>query len=120
MRLKLDENLPRSAVDLIRNHGHDVHALLDQVAAGLPDARVAELVRVETRVLVTLDLDFADIRTYPPEEYSGIVVLRLRRTSSDAVLALLERLMIAVGDGDLSGQLWIVEGDRIRIRGESV
>lgn len=33
----------------------------------------------ETRALITLDQDSGDIRAYPPGDYSGLVVLRLRR-----------------------------------------
>jgi predicted nuclease of predicted toxin-antitoxin system len=64
MRFKLDENPPARAVDVLRAAGHDTVSLLDEVAAGAQDATVAQLVQSEGRVLVTLDLDFANIRTY--------------------------------------------------------
>jgi hypothetical protein len=38
--------------------------------------------------LVTLDLDFANIRAYPPAEYPGIVVLRPNKREKRSVLAL--------------------------------
>ena len=38
------------------------------------------------RVLVTQDLDFADMRTYPPAEYSGIVVFQLPTAARDALI----------------------------------
>ena len=119
MRFKLDENLPTSAAELLRNAGHDAANLLYQVAAGARDATVMELVRSEERALITLDLDFADIRTYQPTDYRGIVVLRPRRSSSDEVLRLLSKLAAAIEGERLEGRLWIVEGHRIRIRGES-
>ena len=43
--------------------------------------------------MVTLDLDFADIRTYPPAEYAGIIVFRLRLLDKFHVLLVLERLL---------------------------
>ena len=36
--------------------------------SGATDARIAELLKVEGRVLVTLDVDFANTQLYPPEE----------------------------------------------------
>jgi hypothetical protein len=66
--------------------------------------------------LITLDLDFADIRTYPSEHYSGIVVLRPKAQDKIAIMALLRRLLKAL-EGNRPGQeLWIVESDRIRYR----
>jgi predicted nuclease of predicted toxin-antitoxin system len=94
-------------------------SLLDQIPAGAEDAAVAQLVQREGRILVTLDLDFADIRTYEPGQYRGIVVLRPRRASADEVVELLTRLTKAFARESPEGRLWIVDEHRIRIRGES-
>lgn len=77
---------------------------------------LSENCRSEGRVLVTLDLDFADIRTYPPEEYSGVIVLRLGRQDKLHVLDMFRKLLNAIGREPLDGHLWIVEENRIRIR----
>jgi hypothetical protein len=70
--------------------------------------------------MVTLDTDFADIRVYPPGQYSGIVVVRLRRQDKPYVLGIFARLMLLFLIEPLEGHLWIVEEDRIRIRGETL
>lgn len=119
MKFKLDENLPVRAVEVLRAAGHDAVNLLDQIPAGAEDAAIVQLVQREERVLVTLDLDFADIRTYEPGKYRGIVVLRPRRASADAVVRLLTRLTRAVERESPEGRLWIVDEHRIRIRGDS-
>jgi predicted nuclease of predicted toxin-antitoxin system len=119
MRFKLDENLPARAVDVLRAAGHDTVSLLDEVAAGAQDATVAQLVQSEGRALVTLDLDFVNIRAYQPSDYRGIVVLRPRNSSADEILRLLTRLIVAVERETLDGRLWIVDEQRIRVRGES-
>jgi len=119
MKFKLDENVPSRAVDLIRQRGHDVLLVLDQVPAGTADPELAALVSREGRALVTLDLDFADIRTYEPGQFSGIVILRPRRGDANTVLPLIERVLSILDKEPLSGHLWIVEVDRIRIRSSS-
>ena len=119
MRFKLDENLPVRAAEVLRAAGHDAVNLLDQVPAGAEDVAVAQLVLREGRVLVTLDLDFADIRAYEPSQYRGIVVLRPRRGSADEVVGLLTRVTKALERELIEGCLWIVDEHRIRIRGES-
>ena len=119
MKFKIDENLPASVAAVLRRQGHDTLLVLDQVAAGTADRILAELVRRESRVLVTLDLGFADIRTYRPSDFAGMIVLRPRHLNAPSVLALVERLAVAFKTQSPAGQLWIVEDERIRIRGDS-
>jgi hypothetical protein len=67
--------------------------------------------------LITLDIDFADIRTYPPGQYAGLVVLRLKQQDKESVLKVIARLTKAFGAEELARYLWIVDEQRIRVRG---
>jgi predicted nuclease of predicted toxin-antitoxin system len=95
----------------LRAAGHDVATVHQQELAGWPDADIAAAVKAESRCLVTFDLDFADTRRYPPSEFSGMVVLRLRhRTAARQI----ERItQVVAGGAQLAGRLWIVEDDRV-------
>ena len=84
---------------------------------GEPDPSVAEVCSAEGRTLVTLDTDFADIRAYPPSEYAGIVVLRLRQQDKAHVLGVLHRIRPLLENEPLRGLLWIVDEERVRVRG---
>lgn len=46
---------------------------------------------LEERILVTLDLDFANIRAYPPGSQAGIVVLRSKSQGKRTLLGHLNR-----------------------------
>ncbi len=116
MRFKTDENIPLEAVDLLRAAGHDALSVFDESLAGRPDDHIASVCRQEDRTLITLDLDFSDIRTYPPADYPGLIVLRLARQSVPAVTRVLRRLLEVLATRNCAGQLWIVERDRIRVR----
>ena len=70
----------------------------------------------EGRAIVTFDTDFADIRTYPPGEYPGLVVFRLDNQARGHVLEIATRLLKVLSGATLDGQLWIVEESRIRVR----
>ncbi len=115
MRFKLDENLPVDLVDIFRAAGHDAVTALDQDPGGARDSTLASVCRREGRAIVTLDSDFADIRTYPPDAYSGLVVFRPSTQSCDHILNVGSRLLNVLSDATLAGQLWIVEDSRIRI-----
>ena len=81
VRFKLDENIPRDAAASLRSAGYDAHLAVDEGLDGHPDAELLDACRREDRVLITLDLDFADILMYPPSTHAGVWVLRSRANS---------------------------------------
>jgi hypothetical protein len=69
-----------------------------------------------SRVLLTLDVDFANIRAYPPEEHAGIIVFRLKAQDKATVVGHVRRLVAVLKQRNPEGELWIVERDRVRFR----
>ena len=116
MRFKLDENLPLQLRRLFTESGHDAVTVLDQGMGGAADAEVASVCLLEERILVTQDIDFADIRMYPPGQFPGIVVFRLTSQTRDDLLDVSAMLIETLARSFLRGQLWIVEDSRVRIR----
>jgi predicted nuclease of predicted toxin-antitoxin system len=117
MRFKVDENLHPEAVELLRDGGHDAVSVWDQQMRGVKDPTLAEACRAEGRALLTFDLGFGDIREYPPAQSPGIVVLRLKAQSRAHVVAVLRRLASLFATLPLSGRLWIVTEQSVRLRG---
>jgi predicted nuclease of predicted toxin-antitoxin system len=114
-RFKLDENLPRDAETLLRTAGHDVRTALEEDLGGGRDPRVFEASQAEHRILVTFDLDFSDIRVYPPARHNGIWVLRPYTQSIDNTLALLRAALTVLQAERAEARLWIVEPGRVRV-----
>ncbi len=117
MRFKIDENLPAQASRLLRSAGHNALSVLEQKMGGRPDGEVAAVCKAEARILVTLDTDFSNIVAYPPKDFAGIAVLRPEEQSMATVLAFVQRMLDAMQTEAPEGKLWIVESQRIRIRG---
>ncbi len=86
MRFKIDENLPVAVAELCNELGHNTITVAEQSLGGKSDTEIATACRFEKRALVTLDVDFADIRTYPPEDFYGLIVLRLNNQAQPHVL----------------------------------
>ena len=119
MRFKLDENLPGSAAAFLHESGHDVSTALEEGLSGASDSSLLRAAESEERALITLDVGFGDLRLYPPGSHSGIIVLRPRNQSRERIVEILQRLQNAQQAEPISGQLWIVDEHRIRIRESS-
>lgn len=112
MKLKLSRHLAPVLAAL----GHDVLSADDEKLLSQPDDIIFEAAKGEGRMLLTLDLDFADIRKYPPGTHPGIVLFRPR---SKGVLAVGEFVEEFVRRQDLAlvvGCLVVVDPDRVRVR----
>ena len=116
MRFKLDENLPTELSSLLKDGGHDSSTVAEQGLMGAADSVLIQHCCSQKLAFVTLDTDFANIRTYPPAEFSGIVVLRLTRQDRPHVLGVMSRFIPSLKGEPLEGRLWIVEDDRTRVR----
>ena len=83
---------------------------------GCSDQHLYEVCCAEQRCLVTLDLDFANVMRFPPAETNGIVVVRVPRNPSLALLEqLIRQFLQAFTQMSVEKRLWIVEVGRIRI-----
>ncbi len=115
MKLKLDENLPCSAAEMLQAADHDVSTVGGQDLCSTGDRRLIGLCRDERRELVTFDLDFSNPLLFKPTDYTGIVVLRLPNGPTHAdLLAALETLIAGLAQNDVCGRLRVVRRGRIR------
>ena len=116
LRFKLDENLPRRVEPALRALGHDVETAVSEGLAGCADPSLLAACGACDRILITLDLDFADIRVYHPGSHRGIRVLRPANQAFDTILNRVQAgLRLAVIERT-AGQLWVVDEKRVRIR----
>ncbi len=120
MKFKIDENLPVELAELLNAAGHDASTVFLQQLSGQPDVRIAQVCRMEERTIVTLDIGFSDIRTYPPADFNGIIVLRLKAQDKKHAIEVFQRLIPMFSESEIHGKLWIVDEQKIRIRGEDL
>ncbi len=116
MLFKIDENLHDEIADLLQTRGYDAHTVHDESLAGRDDSIIAERCRLEGRILISLDLDFADIRAYPPLSHPGMIVLRIGNQSRRHVLGVMQSVANLLDANEINGQLWIASETGIRIR----
>lgn len=115
MKLKLDENLGRRGVELLRQARHDVATVVEQGLCAATDRALIDVCRKEQRCLITLDLDFANPLLFKPTDYPGIAVLRLPYSPTPKDLyETIKTLIAGLAREDITGKLWIVQRGRIR------
>ncbi|MGF1646581.1 MAG: DUF5615 family PIN-like protein [Kineosporiaceae bacterium] len=116
MRLKLDENLPVSAVPLLAQNGHDVDTVADEGLTGAEDGAVLQAATADDRLLITLDRGLGDVRAYPPGTHGGVLVLRLDQQAPRAVHEVLTEILGAVDLLRLSGAVAVWRSGSLRVR----
>ena len=118
MNFKVDENLPVEFVDVLSAAGYSSETVVQENLAGADDAVVARICQKENRILLTLDLDFSDIRSYPPDTFPGLVVLRPGRQDKLHLIEVLRSLLPLLSTETVQNRLWIVDESGVRIRGD--
>ena len=120
MKLKLDENLSRHLKPALRRLNHDVETAADEGLLSRSDVEVGMAAREAGRVLLTLDMDFGDLRKFPPGSHPGIVLFRPRSYGPLSVNAFIEKFVGGTDLRELSGCLVVVEPHRVRVRRPAV
>ena len=117
MKIKLDENFGHSFTSIFLDAGFDTHSVIDEGLSGIKDDSLFEIIKTETRCLITFDLDFANIIRYPTDKTSGIIVIRPRRPVSFTEIENLCRQLIQfLKSENPAGCLRILDGEKLRVR----
>jgi len=93
MRIKLDENLPSSMADLLKQAGHDADTSPQENLTGADDPKLWQAAQAAERFLITQDLDFSDIRRFAPGTHFGLLLLRLDNPSRSELIKRLRRIL---------------------------
>ena len=121
MSLKIfaDHCVPNSVVNQLIFSGHQILKLRDFIAPDSPDPIVIKKAQELCAILLSLNGDFADIISYPPQNYIGIISLQLRN-HPETIPIIMDRLLNFIDENHsmdfYQKKLLLVESYRIRIR----
>lgn len=119
LRIFADQCVSNFVVVELKRSGYDVLLLRDYLRVNAPDQEVIAKAQELEAVLISLDGDFSDIVTYPPEQYLGIIALQIRshpEVLPQMMMRLLGYLGVHPDREHYHGKLFLVEAHRIRIR----
>jgi len=114
--VKVDEDLPRAALRLLKEYAYDAASVIDQKMGGWKDPPLWNAIQDEQRFLVTADKGFADIRAHPPGKHAGILLLRPDEDGIRPIIDLLSRVLASYKLDELAGSVTVATPRGIRIR----
>jgi len=116
MKIKLDENISRHLKLPFQRAGYDVLTAADEGLLGKSDVEVGAAANSEGLILFTLDLEFADLRKFPPGTHPGIILFRPRSMGPLATNRFILNFVKETDIAPLSRCTVIVDPTRVRIR----
>jgi predicted nuclease of predicted toxin-antitoxin system len=116
MNIKLDENIPLRAKDLLYQLGHKVDTVIDEGLAGFKDDLIWEAAQENGCFLITQDLDFSNIQKFLPGTHHGLLILRLRNCGRQAILDRINSIFQTESIDSWQGCFIIATERKIRIR----
>jgi predicted nuclease of predicted toxin-antitoxin system len=119
LRFLSDQCVPSEITESLKRGGHAVTLLREVLPINSPDPAVIAKAQQLGAILLSLNGDFADISTYPPSQYGGIVAIQLNN-HPETIPYLMTGLLGFLSDHSdqmfYRGKLLVVEPHRIRIR----
>ena len=119
LRFLSDQCVPSEITESLKRQGYEVTLLREVLPINSPDPVVIAKAQQTGAILLSLNGDFADIITYPPSHYVGIVAIQLNN-HPETIPYLMAGLLGFLSDHSnqifYRGKLLLVEPHRIRIR----
>lgn len=103
-------------VQWLRERGDDAIHLREQGLQRLPNGEIFAKAVAEQRVVLTFDLDFAEIVAMTEGRTASVVVFRLRNTRTANVILRLDAMLAESADALARGAVVVVEDSRHRVR----
>ncbi|HAH19587.1 MAG TPA: hypothetical protein DCL49_01635 [Candidatus Omnitrophica bacterium] len=119
MRFLIDECVLGKTVKLLRNSGFSVITIQELGKASATNGTVINIANKEKSVIITTDLDFGNLILYPLGSHPGIIVLRPRLDTPEAiddVHRILLSLLKELKSSEIKESLIIVDRNKYRIK----
>ncbi len=116
MKIKLDENIPASLVELLTNAGHGADTVAQEGLTGRQDPDVWRASQKAGCFPITQDLDFSDVRQFRPGTHHGLMLVRLSEPGRRRLTERLRQLVLTESLDSWKGCFVVVSDRKIRVR----
>ena len=116
MKFLADMGVSQTVVKTLRDNGYNALHLRDQGLQRLADPLIVEKAIEEQRIILTFDLDFADLLAIGSLSLPSVIIFRLQRTKPSFVTARLLSVLKECEDALKRGSIIIIDESRYRLR----
>lgn len=117
MKILVDEDLPIAAAELLRSNGYEATHVQELGLKGSTDRKLFDIAQEQHALILSADLDFANLLQFPLGNHHGIIVLRFpdyfRRSE---IVRLVSGFLDSADMQTLVGALVIVQPGSYRVR----
>ena len=116
-RFLVDEDCPLNLETLLNSKGHEAIHVRTSGLSGTKDPELFIFAQQEQRIIISRDLGWANINTYPPNTHRGLIILRMPFTATATeIQQIFEYFIDIVNISELVGAIVIVDKNKFRIR----
>jgi len=116
MKLLLDQGLPRSSAEILRNKGWDIQHTGEIGMSRATDRQILEYARDEQRIVITLDSDFHTILAVENLNSPSVVRIRQEGLRGPELAELVEKIWSRIEQQLENGAMATITEKAMRIR----
>jgi predicted nuclease of predicted toxin-antitoxin system len=116
MRFLADMGISPRTVAELRQQGHDAVHLVEEGLERLGDGDILVKARYEGRILLTVDLDFAQLSAMSGEPFPSVILFRLGNVSREVLEVRLAEVLSQCAEDLATGAIVAVRDDAFRVR----
>ncbi len=116
MRFLADMGVDIRVVKWLREKGHDASHLRDEGLHRMPDGEIFDKAISESRIILTFDLDFAEIVALSRGQNVSVILFRLHNTRTSHLISRLSTVLLESAEALGKGAIIVVEDFRHRVR----
>ncbi len=120
MKFLADMGVSPKTVEVLKAQGYDAIHISREGLFRMKDAEILQKALQEDRIVLTFDLDFADLLAAAAATLPSTIIFRLKKTVPDFVTARLLSVLADCNHALKSGALVTIEDGRYRLRHLSI
>ncbi|MBD2597779.1 hypothetical protein BCD64_13635 [Nostoc sp. MBR 210] len=116
MKFLADMGISLRTISWLRSGGYDVVHLRDEGLQRLPDNEILIKARTERRILLTVDLDFAQLLAVSGDNLPSVILFRLGNENYDVINERLTQVLRECQEDLEAGSIISVSNETFRVR----
>ena len=114
-KILIDQNIPKSVIDWLRQKGFEIVTLADANLKGAPDKKIAVYAVQNNMAVLTQDSDFGKMYHTLYRRKLAVILVSTKEGTTQSIIQALDKAQLRLNLKNVQNQLLIVTKKRIRI-----